>query len=365
MSDLLEDLVGEILARVPLISLKVVRCTCKNWNALSTARKQFLGFMLMDSRVYSMKLDLQGIRNHGYIVNPSINQVSVFAQVEISKVFHCHGLFLCVTKDQKLVVWNPYLGQTRWIPRLRSFSIYDMLYGLGYDNYRNYHKILRFGKRENDFSWTEIYDCNSDSWRVVNDTADWDMHHQSSMSLNGNTYFIAREKLTKDTEVEKNDAWSLLGFDYTAERFGPLLPLPFQSYAHHSSESVALSCVRDEQLALLFQRKDGMMEIWITTKIDPKSVSWSMFLKVDTSPLPHFPGLVMAGTFFICEEKKAVVVSSFRKNKDCCYKTAYITGKDGYFKSVDIGEARIINGSTCMSVVKRDYRLSFYLVITY
>jgi len=53
-----------------MTSLKAVRCTCKKWNVLSkdriicAARKEFLGFMMMDSRVCWMKFDLQGIRNN-------------------------------------------------------------------------------------------------------------------------------------------------------------------------------------------------------------------------------------------------------------------------------------------------------------
>ncbi|CAA7045778.1 unnamed protein product [Microthlaspi erraticum] len=322
VSDLSEDLVGEIFATVPFTSLKAVS-TCKNWNALygnqvfgkgSTTRKQFLGFTLIDYRVYSMKFDLQGILNDHEIGGPSIKQVSVLGQVEIYKLFHCNGLVLCVTKDHPgLLVWNPYLGKTRWIRPLNGLSIYGK-YAFGYSNINGYPKILRIYVRKDGFYWSEIYDCNSKSWRVLGVTPEWHIkHHQSSMSLNGNTYFLAHEYRRKDSEIKTNHVWSLLSFDFTAERFGPLLPLPFQSY-FPSSESVALSCVRDEQLALLYLRKNGMiMEIWTTTKIDPNSVSWSMFLKVDTKPLPPFPGLIMDGTFFIDEAHKKVVVSSFRE----------------------------------------------------
>ncbi|KFK34062.1 hypothetical protein AALP_AA5G097100 [Arabis alpina] len=41
ISDLTDDLVGEILSRVPLTSLIPVRSTCKLWNALS--KKLILG----------------------------------------------------------------------------------------------------------------------------------------------------------------------------------------------------------------------------------------------------------------------------------------------------------------------------------
>ena len=59
-----------------------------------------------------MKFDLQGIRNEADFVDPSITQVSVLDQVEISQISQCEGLLLCVTRDKsRLLVWNPYLGK--------------------------------------------------------------------------------------------------------------------------------------------------------------------------------------------------------------------------------------------------------------
>ncbi|CAN6926097.1 unnamed protein product [Brassica oleracea] len=124
MFNLPDELAEEILSRVPLTSLSSVRSTCRKWDTLSqnrvfgtsasAGRKQFLGFMLKDYKVCSMKLDLQGIGNERDFVDPSIKQVSILDQVDITQVFHCEGLLLCITKDKfRLLVWNTYLGQTR------------------------------------------------------------------------------------------------------------------------------------------------------------------------------------------------------------------------------------------------------------
>lgn len=105
MSNLLEDLVGEILSRVPTSSLRSVRSTCKTWTALSKtqknfARHQFMGFLMMDSRVCYLKFNLQGILkdDDGDFVAPSgsTKQISIPNQVDISKIFHCDGVLLCM-----------------------------------------------------------------------------------------------------------------------------------------------------------------------------------------------------------------------------------------------------------------------------
>lgn len=79
----------------------------------------------------------------------------------------------------------------------------------------------------------------------------------------------------------------LICFNFTMERFGPRLGLPFRPYVE---DTVTLSIVREDQLAVLFQREDTFhMEIWVTTKIEPQVVSWSkVFLSVDMEPPTGF-----------------------------------------------------------------------------
>ncbi|EOA33075.1 hypothetical protein CARUB_v10016412mg [Capsella rubella] len=349
MNDLPRDLVEEILFRVPLTSLGAIRSTCKNWNVLSkkqiigkkatAARKQFLGFIMMDYRVCSIKFDLQ---NEGEFVDPSIKQVDILNQVEISRVIHCDGLLLCVTKDSsRLVVWNPYLGKTRWIQPRTSFHRSDR-YALGCDENRN-HKILRiFGDSgySQDFGY-EIYNFSSNSWKVFYATPGWSIefcHPQSGVSLKGNAYFLAQTHKTVEAQMRGE---VLLPFDFRMEKFRAELPLPFHSYGADSF--LSLSCVREEQLAVLYEgwRCGHTVEIWVTNKIDLGSVSWSMFLRSISSC--HLSPL--GRSFFIDEERKFGVVfdldNEFPKNNTPCNQTANIIGQDGYFKSVNIREAKI------------------------
>uniref|UniRef100_A0A0D3ADY0 F-box domain-containing protein n=1 Tax=Brassica oleracea var. oleracea TaxID=109376 RepID=A0A0D3ADY0_BRAOL len=108
MFNLPDELAEEILSRVPLTSLSSVRSTCRKWDTLSqnrvfdtsasAGRKQFLGFMLKD---YKDKF--------------------------------------------RLLVWNTYLGQTRWIQPRNTYRSEDR-YAIGYEKNLNY-KILRiFGE---------------------------------------------------------------------------------------------------------------------------------------------------------------------------------------------------------------------------
>ncbi|CAA7053051.1 unnamed protein product [Microthlaspi erraticum] len=352
ISDLPGDLVEEeIFSRAPITSLRSVRSTCKKWNFLSknrvffgkeaaaAARKQFMGFMMKDSRVCLMKLDLQGIGNKGELVYPCIKQVSVLDQIKIFSVFQSSGLLLCVLKDMsRLLVWNPYLGQTRWVePRDKFESGDKYALGYGYDDKKNRnHKILMIfyeydPNRSRHVSKSELYDFSLDSWKVFDATPEWDIWgHQRGVTLKGNAYFPAQKMIEK-----KRVGGFMLCFDFTRESFGPLLPLPF--HAVGGEVFASLSCVREEKLAVLYRgwEKNEPVEIFVTDKIGPDVVSWTKFLTL----LPGFFVNHSAGSFFIDEEKKFAVVLVLQNTKACRYHIAHIIGQDGYLELVNLGEA--------------------------
>ncbi|XP_023639097.1 F-box protein At3g49510 isoform X2 [Capsella rubella] len=334
ISDLSDDLVREVFSRVPLTSLNAVRSTCKMWNTTSknhilgkkVPSHQFLEFMVSDSRVCSLRFDLQGIRNKEDLIDTSIKQLSIpnNHQVEISNVYHCDGLLLCVAKhNSSLVVWNPYLGQTKCIqPRNDEFNIYDR-FALGHDNNHN-HKILRFlydGERNRRGLKRDIdvYDFSSDSWRVLEVNPDGDVPiYYSGVSLKGNTYFFAQD------------------------RFGKRLPLPFNPPSP-TFEYLTLSWARNEKLAVLYNHYDTFetYDIWISTKIEPNAVTWSTFLTVDMSLINGLPDgfstKLSPRSFFIDEEEKVAVLFFTYGTGTCINQMAFIVGGDGYFKSVNIG----------------------------
>ncbi|XP_020890322.1 F-box protein At1g59680 [Arabidopsis lyrata subsp. lyrata] len=214
------------------------------------------------------------------------------------------------------------------------------MFTLGYDN--SNRKIMRFPyvNVKTACPYLEIYDFNSNSWRVVEFNPPWFLHTWG-VSLKGNTYFFAQDLLKTENDVNVKFENYLLCFDFTSEKFGPHLPLPFHSYDNEDG-AVTLSCVRQEQLALLYQNSETVesLEIWITNQIDPNAVSWSIFLKVDIEPLIGFPKNFEPASFFIDEEKKVAVVSEdeylYFTNETCRYQTLYIIGEDGYFKSFKI-----------------------------
>ncbi|KAG7579535.1 F-box domain [Arabidopsis thaliana x Arabidopsis arenosa] len=363
MSDLPRDLLAEILCRVPLTSLRAVRFTCKKWNDLSKDRsfiekqiveakkkqlKAFAVIMMRNCRVYLTSVDLHSDVDPSFTPKGtliSLNDDANPHQIDnVSRVFHCDGLLLCITKDlnSRLVVLNPYFGQTRWIKPRNSYHIKDN-YALGYDEKKN-HKILRL--KDNYYAYSshprericefELYSFESNSWKVVLDVSpDWYIHsYHRGLSLKGNTYWYAIEK--------HGNVDFLICFDFTTERFGPRLPLPFNATASPTYDDVVtLSSVGEEQLAVLFQSDHTlMMEIWVTSKVEPTEVLWNkLFLAVDMIAIgSNFQCVADAGSFFIDQEKNVVVVFDRDMDATNTRGMAYIFGKNGHLKRVDLGE---------------------------
>ncbi|ESQ51326.1 hypothetical protein EUTSA_v10017529mg [Eutrema salsugineum] len=305
LSDLPKEMAEEVLSRLPVTSLRGVRSTCKKWNTLSKSRtctmlyireakkkqrKEFQVAVILDCRLSLFSVNL---------LNPSIDLIGKLIslddedRVDMYKIFHCNGLLLCQTKDRsRLVVWNPYSAQTS-------------------------HKVLRFvDEHDPSICEFEIYSFRSNSWKVL--------HKHGTHG----PFFV-------------------LCFDFTTEKFGQRLPLPFQPFR---LDTVALSSVRGKQIAVLWQKRSCSypLKIWISSRIEPNVVSRNkVLLRVDMKPLTGFPFLFSAGSFFVDEKKKVALVldkegdgggtSDFRTSTR---NIAYIIGNNGYFKTVDLGESR-------------------------
>ncbi|KAG7582415.1 F-box associated interaction domain [Arabidopsis suecica] len=313
LPELPKDLVEEILCRVTATSLNRLRTTCRAWNRLieddrrfatkhlEKAPKEFIPLMLRkEYRVFPFSV------NH-HKNDPSVvfkREVKLIYRLSnyrfrIDRVFHCDGLLLCTSdeNESRIVVWNPFTRETRWIEAGLKRRDFTFLLGYSQVTSSKSYKILSFRSGRND---SEIYDLNSDSWRRLFDndhslelTVRYSGH---SVSLKGNIYrFYGEETGTK----------SLLRFDFATEK-SEILPLPYQC---DSYDAKILSVVGEDKLSVLLKRcrKGSKTEIWVTNGIDDttKAVSWTKVLALNLSKELQ---ITDRGSFLLDEEKKVVQI---------------------------------------------------------
>lgn len=347
ISDLPQDLIEEILSRVPVKSLRRLRSTCKRWyhQALfkdprfiekhfdKTAR-QYHALMVMSSWVcpVSSILDRSVLTTETYLVLGGRISLTVpnsdGALVDVSNAFHCDGILLCTNHEANmLVAWNPFSGQTRWLqPHTRN---YFGIYALGYDKnelFRNY-KILRVPCRKGKLSvWEklgatpesddlkpEIYEFRTNSWRsldaIITPQA---FINTCGVSLKGSTYWVSR-----------GNGYSLLCFDFSSERFQPLCA-PIGHDDH--SGTMTLSVAGEERISLFYQSQETRkVEIWMTDGIETTFVSWSKFLTIDVVD-PFFSNSM---SFFIIDEEKKVFLCCDKRGESFLL-VCFVVGEEEY-----------------------------------
>ncbi|XP_002883624.2 putative F-box protein At4g10190 [Arabidopsis lyrata subsp. lyrata] len=309
-----EDLVVEILSRVPLTSLARLRWACKGWNDLIKdkilAMKPSQIIVLIDSRVYLASVDMHKIDNN------KVNLTSQFSlkdplshnfseEVDIQNVFHCDGL-LCTTKDDRLVVWNPLSRETRWIqPRSTNKEFEYFALGISSSNKYKILRIVHTGKTHPGLLEFEIYDFTSNSWKVISESRDWlkPLWKSCVMSVNGNIYWLA---------FREGDGIFLQSFDFSTERFRRV-SLPGD---HHYYNILSLAVTREkQQLCLLTQdRQVPANNVWIATKIESKrAASWIKFLSFDL-PNFHHPFHFCSPMNFLVDRENKVLVCPGKNN---------------------------------------------------
>ncbi|KAF8111858.1 hypothetical protein N665_0072s0069 [Sinapis alba] len=286
LTDLPRELELKILVRVPTTSSTQLKSTCKRWYSLlkqrfieknlSKGARQFI--LKKDDGVYSVSIDLENSFDPSIEFTGKLITLEDSEHVVISTIQQCDGLFLFTTKDNRLVVWNPCTGQTRWIePSNRNCK--NDRYLLGYENTYNKsfqsYKILRSSVVRNEF---EIYDFNSDSWRFLDGFTHIWFIRSRGVSLKGSIYWVAWDRCKPFTSKY------LLRFDFKREAF-ERLSLPFRS--NYFDGDFSLSVVGEDKLSVFLQSvsTDSFeAKIWVTdTKIDEAKDATSIqyFLLVD------------------------------------------------------------------------------------
>ncbi|KAF8109654.1 hypothetical protein N665_0093s0007 [Sinapis alba] len=279
-----EDLLVEILSKVPAISLARFRTTSKGWNTLirdgrlakkhyANAPKQSLLILLNKFRVCLLSVNLCGVHNN--IAPPPVKITSQLRlkdplsssseEVDIQDVFHCEGLLLCTTKDNRRVVLNPCTGKT--------------------------------------------------------------IH----VSVKGNTYWLGLSK-------EDPSGIILLSFDFSTERF-LTVSLPEDPKGHHFNHGdVALSVTREgQQLCMLATQVFEFTEtnIWVATKSESTgAMSWSKFLTVSGRDACYRPQIGNRMSFLVDQENKVALSCN---NNRFANNRIHIMGEDKYIEVYHLG----------------------------
>ncbi|XP_060180929.1 F-box/kelch-repeat protein At3g23880-like isoform X1 [Lycium barbarum] len=295
-----QELITEILSRLPVKSLLKFTCVSKSWLALISS-PQFVKTHL------SVSVNNKECTNHRLMwsFGPELNLkectlTSLFDEF-VTEVFDLdyrmisdglynnlpdsemilgsvHGLICLADKNGDLFLWNPSIRKYKKVPipiSPLSFSQWQ-IYGFGYDKFHNDYKVVATFLKYGSFSQGElrIYSLKSDSWRRVDDCQIGLRINVSGKFVNGKLHWPSSAFdgvcfLYTDGNF-LYEGWNIISFDLANEKWGKV-EQPF--YGKGEDISVLLG-VLGSDLSIFCDCGGTHVDVWVMKEYGVKE-SWT------------------------------------------------------------------------------------------
>ncbi|XP_050210753.1 F-box/kelch-repeat protein At3g06240-like [Mercurialis annua] len=226
--DLHEELVAEILKRLPVKSLLQCRSVCKSWYALIT-NPSFVSLHLAHTteanKPYSLVIkDCIPVsinpKKPQFVLHNDDVSFSEYKQLDssyvgfftyVNFVGSSNGLICFLAPKKGLIVWNPAIGAFITTSLCEICKETYSVFGFGFDRKNNDYKVVRivYALLDASFpSFAEIFQLSSNSWKstVTLKNLDYDVNSIGScVELNGVFHWFARMRNgTKKTIASLN-----------------------------------------------------------------------------------------------------------------------------------------------------------------
>ncbi|KAJ0036080.1 hypothetical protein Pint_25487 [Pistacia integerrima] len=294
MPKLPQEIIEDILSRLPVKNLVQLKCGCKAWFAL-ISDPQFAKLQLKKAKETT---NLQKIFFANCPLQTIDVDVEVFGDVDsdwVSKQVgypenwaytggSCNGLVFLVSFSNDLLVLNPTTRDSRKLPKPdTTFTSQDsVFYGLGYDVLIDDYKVVRgvisaassgSSSRE---AKVEVLELKTNTWRRI-------QYPHLSFNIDGPGVF-SNDHLhwlgIRDGESDWIYVPVIISFDLIEERFKMFAPV--QEY---NIDSLGLGNSGDN-LVILCEREGTFYEVWEMKKNGAEE-SWTRLFSVSIEIFPY------------------------------------------------------------------------------
>ncbi|CAI9762492.1 unnamed protein product [Fraxinus pennsylvanica] len=194
MSELTEDLLLDVLSRLPVISLLRFRCVSKSWK-ITIDSSYFIKLHLNKSikdvnshKIFAIGRDPSTVNDVIFCtlnfdfgfefegVQRIKSPIDNFTEA-VSFIGSCRFLICLKYTDKKIVLWNPSIREHKILPytdveiedsRDRKYTRHRFSYGFGYDDLMDDHKVVRlvFDYQNGDYD-VEVYSLKLNAWKKI------------------------------------------------------------------------------------------------------------------------------------------------------------------------------------------------------
>ncbi|XP_047331277.1 F-box protein CPR1-like [Impatiens glandulifera] len=293
-----DEILENVLCRLPVKSLLRLRCISKSWLSLissprfvklhlnrSVQTKSNLSLFLITGHeffrwnLYSLDHDLQPpeVINHPIDGHPF--------RYRWYTIGSCHGL-ICLSNsiDDTIYLWNPSTKKSIKLPYANpSCSCYDRSYGFGYDNTNDDYRVVRtvLGRdAQGDIINYEInvYSLRSNSWHMSEK-----FHHCPNFESKNVIACGALHWISGNIEEEEK-SW-IVAFNLGTEKYR-VIPTPEYSGPHYI---ISLNNF-EEYLSLSCHYYSNVVDVWLLNEYGGKNEYWSKLISLPpTEPQTDSP----------------------------------------------------------------------------
>ncbi|XP_015170259.1 F-box/kelch-repeat protein At3g06240-like [Solanum tuberosum] len=293
------DIILNILLRLPIKSLLRFKCVCKSWRSL-IEDPQFIKhhYDMSKSDVNRHKIFLTGgicdnMDNYFYSVDAPLQYDSVVSVLEtpipgintLSRVSFIssssNGIILIVFPYDLIILSNPATGESRKIPspipkkKKLERRQFPAIYGFGYVSSIDDYKIVRVGGKDNSHGHFEIelFSTKSNAWKLLGKFPPNSFYFEGGIvTIDGIVYMIEMADLSRNINRS-----TILSFCLENEQFQDVLfPDQIQKFQdpilYVLGENICLTRMHD------LARRD--FEVWHMIKDGSMNNIWSKILTI-------------------------------------------------------------------------------------
>ncbi|KAM7488233.1 hypothetical protein LguiB_025717 [Lonicera macranthoides] len=335
MWDLNDEIIEEILARLPAKSLVRFNLVCKQWRYLISDPnfvRKHLNHVLVDESNNHHKLIVHS-SPHFYSIDYHCEE-SLDSSTSTKRDFplqstnglyflgSCNGLLLLGFYDKTylynaLVLWNPSFTDYNLLPESSFISTSGSvrLLGFGYDSSTKDYKVVRvitnsrYGKPMRDVEQkVEIYTLKTNSWKTIQGGIPYgnvSIEAVQGTLVDGSIYWIVTDADFVDKEEFDN---LILAFDLIDEKFRSMgVPRYDDGESVWGSLVEVRGCLGLYQT--LYQSPDVM--IWILMEDENRNKCWTKLMKI-----PKDFGMYSRPAFFMKNDEVLLSIMSDECRKE-------------------------------------------------
>ncbi|KAL6137136.1 hypothetical protein ACLB2K_062431 [Fragaria x ananassa] len=323
-----DDIVVEILSRLPVKSLLRFRSVCKSWRALisdSYFVKKHLGHAFTDTS-YSFRLvflnarprtvDLQGSEVHDHIRQQDSFAEDILGRSRI--LGSCNGL-ICLQEmmfdgiyRDDIFIWNPSTRATKKVPKHKFTKGSRRFYGFGYDaNTEDYKLIVGDSNHVADETKFGIFTLKTGSWRTVEDFQFVNLDGQGCFANGALHWLDSKYNFTR-----------IISFDLAKEKCEQLCRIVCGTMF-----TTGIGSIRNCLCYYTYSTIRSMpMTIWVMSEYG-KDKPWTKLMNIPTHIVPYKMSLTPTqmlenGEVLMILDGKECVVYNPKENK---YRTVFQT----------------------------------------